>query len=385
MTTPDRRMLGRRRPKLAPALMLARMLGTETPVHPASVGNLAEATFDLYGNDRYGDCGPVCVANQYRQVTQYLTTSQTNPTLDDVLLLYRESGNPNFDPNDPGGPGDGGVDMQTMLEALTEFGLWHGAGPNPVDRPVCFAKVDVYSPEQLRAAVAIFGSVLWGVNLEDAQRDQPVVWDYAPGTGEWGSHAVLCGGYGPGGFELISWGQYFNATNEFVSHQLEEAWVLVWPQHLSSGREFLANLDVATLEGDYTALTGRPFPVPITPPPPPVSSDPDRALAAVAVDWLTEHHYGRNAHMAEALRTWLSDKGVWEPVSGPNTEQVTTGPDDAPVPRDRGSTHLIVDGARYRPVYAVNGKAVRGAVFRNATGQYYAGTPARLVRLVPVQ
>lgn len=42
---------------------------------------------------------------------------------------------------------------------------------------------------------------------------------------------------------------------------MDEAWVVVWPEHLSS-RAFLEGVDVKALAADYQSITGRPLPLP---------------------------------------------------------------------------------------------------------------------------
>src|SRR2546421_561515 len=92
-----------------------------------------------------------------------------------------------------------------------------------------FAKLDfgLYD-DDLDAAVSIFGGVLWGVNLLEAQQAQtdaePPKWDYRK-SGEWGGHAVLHGTYeGPALDDVISWAIRVQTTAAFRLNQLEEAW-----------------------------------------------------------------------------------------------------------------------------------------------------------------
>ena len=42
---------------------------------------------------------------------------------------------------------------------------------------------------------------------------------------------------------------------------VEEAWVVVWPEHLGT-REFEQGVDLAQLKADYQALTGGPLALP---------------------------------------------------------------------------------------------------------------------------
>lgn len=288
--------LGLLPPSNAPALRLSDILTGVVPDHPASVDNLSKATYGLYGNDKFGDCGPTMVANSRRQVTAYLTGQQADPTQDDVFDLYRRSGNPDFDPIT--GYGDRGVVLQDMLDAV------HKGGIGGVTS-ICHAKVDVSNLDEVEAAIAIFGDLHLGVDLKEAQEtqtDNGGPWDYVKRSGEWGGHAVLAGTYtgdgdaGQSDISVVTWAQIMGTTDAFWSHQVQEAWVVVWPEHLGA-KEFLEGVDQAALAAAYTALTGRDFPVQPTPQPPvppvgPVDPAPDAADQALAV----------------AFNTWLSAK-----------------------------------------------------------------------------
>lgn len=262
------------------ALPLGRFLTGVVPVYPPNVDHLQALglTFGLYGNDRFGVCGPTSLANYTRMVTCWLTGKQFTPSQDDVFDLYRRSGNPNFDP--ASGQDDNGVVMQEMLDAARSGGF---AG-----RPViCFAKVDMTNLDEVRAAVAIFGGVLLGVDLRQAQQDQTSrgIWDYVASP-EWGGHAVLAGAYDdrPGDVSdllgIITWAEDVECTSSFLHQQLDEAWVVVLPEHLGT-KAFLEGVDVKALAQAYTALTGEPFPVqPPTPPEPPAPPVPPVAPPA---------------------------------------------------------------------------------------------------------
>lgn len=300
------RALGRRPPTNKPALMLGPLLTGVLPAHSAAADHFAKVpTWILGGNDKYGVCGPVAVANQRLLVTTYLTGVPEIASQADIFDLYRRSGNPTFDPNDPGGPGDGGVDMQTMLEAVVATGIGG-------KKALAFAKVDVTSLDEVEAAVDIFGSDLLGVTLDVSQNAQTDTgqWDNVPNDAVWGGHAVLDGRYSdaPDVGGVVTWALIVNFTDAFEAHQIDEAWVVIWPEHLTSAT-FLAGVDLATLAADYTALTGRPFPAPMppspAPPPVPAPGDPDAAFAAVLRPWVAARHSGTNKVVATAAKAWL--------------------------------------------------------------------------------
>jgi hypothetical protein len=265
------------------ALSFDSLLTGVVPEHPKLANNFTNvADFDMYGNDEFGVCGPAAVANQRKQVTKYLGDSEKSPGLSDVFDLYRRSGNPNFDPSTDAD--DNGVEMQTMCDALMAEGI---AGV----KPVAFGQISPSNFEAIRAAIAVFGSVLWGVDLKIAQQRQTDqgLWDYR-NSAEWGGHCVLGGGYtsvASRDFKIETWAELVDVTDSFVTHQLEEVWVLVWPEHLKT-KEFQEGVDVAALASSFKQLTGKDLPVPTPPPVTPPSSDADTVLAQAMHAWLSE-------------------------------------------------------------------------------------------------
>jgi hypothetical protein len=221
----------------------------------------------------------VSYGNLRKLITSYLVGVEQPVTEADVLALYTLV-NPTFNPADPGGPGDAGVDMQTMLELALTNGF---AGAKPVG----FAKVDTSNLDEVRAAISIFGGLLLGVDLEVAQQTQTDAggpWDFSDSP-VWGGHAVLAGlytgdpGAGHGDISVITWAQVMGTTDTFEQHQLAEAWVVIFPEHLDHPA-FQQGVDLAALATAYQELTGRPFPavvpapVPVPPTPTPVPPTP---------------------------------------------------------------------------------------------------------------
>lgn len=260
------RRLGRRASDpQRPTLHLGNYLTGAVPAHPVAVDHFSKVTdWGLYSNDQYGVCGPTSVANSRKLTTRYLTSTEQSPSLDDVYDLYRRSGNPSFDPATDAD--DNGVDMATMLSAVLAGGIGGIQG-------VAYAKVDVTNLDEVRAALAIFGFLLLGVDLETAQQTQTDrgLWEYKR-SGEWGGHAVLAGQYTSAAHgadvSVITWADVVGTTDAFWTHQVQEAWVLVWPEHLGSAA-FQQGVDLAALAADFESLTGRPFPT-VTPAPTPV-------------------------------------------------------------------------------------------------------------------
>lgn len=297
---------GRRPPKRAPAIRLSRILTGTVPDHPAAVDYLAAlgGGWSILGNDRAGDCCAVTWANIRRLVTATLA-SEDYPSQDEVWQLYRTQ-NPDFDPNGgpdtngPGSPADAGMEIQLLLEDLHRAG-----GPDGV-KAVAFAKVDHTNADEVRAAIAIFGYVWTGVvvtaaNMDEFGAGEP--WDYVRRSAVEGGHSVITAGYGPpgagplaGDARIITWAQETSFTDTYWAHEVDECWVVLWPEHLGS-REFLQGVDLTALAADYQSITGRPLPLPSPVPPAPAPGP--AALAELAalvrqtwsglLGWLDKH------------------------------------------------------------------------------------------------
>jgi hypothetical protein len=325
---------GRRAPKNAPAIRFGDILrqGAVIPPHPSSADYLSHLTnWQMLGNDSAGDCVAVTWANMRRLVTAVLST-ENYPTQDQVWEIYKTQ-NPQFDPNGdpnvdgPGSQADGGMDIQTLLEYLVSTG-----GPDGV-KALAFAKVDFTNEDELAAAIAIFGDTWDGFNVSQANEDQFAAgqpWDYVPTSPVIGGHSVLSGGYKPGWDDFITWARETGFTAAFREQQVQETWIVVWPEHVGTA-QFEAGVDRAAFVAAYFALTGKvlvlppaptppipsptPAPTPVpsptpTPGPSPAPDAADIALVATLGPWSREHHIGRNEVAARAVKAWLVAKGL---------------------------------------------------------------------------
>lgn len=302
---------GRRAPSRRPALALSRALTGKIPAHPTAADYLARlAAWQMLGNDVAGDCVAVTWANVRRLVTS-IAGAENYPSQDEVWAIYKTQ-NPGFDPNGdpnvngPGSTADGGMDIQTLLEYLVKRG-----------DVLAFAKVDPTSPDEVKAAIAIFGFVWTGIVVQAANQNdfadgQP--WDYHRSSPDEGGHSVITGGYGAGGpgplggdERFITWAEETSFTDAYWRRKVEEAWVVIFPEHLTHPA-FLAGVDLAALAADYTALTGKPFPAVIPPTPAPVPSPPPAPAPA------TDPRVAEAAALAQQLNTLMQavvhDNGV---------------------------------------------------------------------------
>ena len=300
-----------------PVLKLGPLLTGVTPDHPATVDHLSQippSRWGMLGNNQYGDCGPADVFHDRMLVSKYLANVDIFPDTAAVLDLYKRSGNPNF-PQD-----DNGVVMADMLAQVHKVGIISGG---QMVKCVAYAQVDVTDLDEVHAAIAIFGSLSCGADLDKAQSDQTDAgkpWDYVSDSPEWGGHAFLIGKYtgdsgsGRPDIGLISWGSPMALTDSFWAHQVQEAWAVIWPEHLTN-RSFLTGVDQSLLAQDYKILTGSDLPVMPTPSPAgqTVTSTQLAANSALAVQahpWLKYQHTGISGNLAQALNNWVKAWGL---------------------------------------------------------------------------
>lgn len=267
---------GRRPPKNAPALQLSQFLraGVTTPPHPATddvTGSMSG--WEMLGNDAAGDCEAVRWANDRRVQTTLLSGKPNYPTQAQVWQVYQTQ-NPGFVPgNGPHGYGsddDQGMDTQTLCEYLVAHG-----GPDGV-KALAFAKVDLTNVAETDAADAIFGGLWFDITVLDANQDdfaQGKPWDYHAGSQVDGGHAVKGVGYidETGRKRFLTWARETSMTAAFFKKQVDEAWVVIWPEIVGTAG-FQAGIDQAALVAAYSAITNGKVLVlpsvnpPVTPP-----------------------------------------------------------------------------------------------------------------------
>lgn len=321
---------GRKPPKNAPAIEFAkiRRAGSAAIIPPTSIDYLEalNGIWQMLGNDQYGDCVAVTWAN-VRLLMSHYAGGNKYPTQDQVFTFYKTQ-NPGF-PSE-----DNGMDIQTALEDLVKSG-----GPDGV-KAVAFAKVDYTSKAEVQAAIDTFGFVWVGINVLDINQDEfgeNKPWNYVASSPVDGGHSVVAGGYGPAGTGALAgdvrfetWAQETSFTDSFWQHQVEECWVVIWPENMGTD-SFQSNIDSDALAAEYSLVTDgkvlefppgptpqptpvpTPAPVPVTPPPVPVPGpDSDsQALWDVAGPWVAKARYRSDLKaLKAALETFGYAKGL---------------------------------------------------------------------------
>ena len=292
--------LGRRDPSNGPAIEFGEHV-TDTPPTAPIVNPAPQLVWPMDMNNEWGDCVVAGFDHGMEAIYKALVGSYTNLTVSQSLSYYRTQ-NPDFDPTT--GVGDNGMDIQTFLAYLAKHGQILG-----------FAKIDHTNPAEMDTAIYLGLAIITGETLTKAQQTQQV-WDVVPNDPVWGGHCTVSVGY-PGADRdtCVTWGKTIDMTERFVQTAVEEAWFVVTQAHINNP-SFRAGYDMVSFAAQYKALTGRDFPVPVTPPAPapaptpPAPVDPDHELAQVAKVWASQRHYGQNHVMALALQKWIVEKSL---------------------------------------------------------------------------
>ena len=195
----------------------------ELPPIPAAIAwGAAVKDWPMLGNNRFGDCAFAGAAHIEQQFAGANGKSFV-PAEADVLNDY--SAVTGFDPDKPY------TDRGTfLLDALNYWRKTGVCGGRKIDAYV-MAKHD--DPDQIRAAIYLFGAAYVGVQLPMSAFDQKV-WDiqgsmFNPDNkpGSAGGHCVCLVGYDADGPICITWGQVKRMTWRWWLQYADEAYACV--------------------------------------------------------------------------------------------------------------------------------------------------------------
>jgi hypothetical protein len=205
-----------------------------------------------------------------------------------------------------------------LQDCLAQWRRPPGLGGHTI---AAYFAVDPQDTAMVRAALYLFGALYVGVALPkvaQGQLDAGLPWDVVEDDGgEDGGHCVHLGAASRGGnYAVTTWGRVQQVTPAWWRRYVVEAWAPVSTTWVQAGLS-PAGLDAATLNHDFTALTGEvgPFPPSIVPPTPAAALDSTRGrhagpptppgLTPAAADPATEVD-DIDVELATALRRWLA-------------------------------------------------------------------------------
>jgi len=238
---------------------LSKHIGQMPPPPPSSNWYADVPVWGMLGNDEVGDCVDAAVLHMILQMTSYVSpASAPLPTTEEAIALY--SANTGYDPAIPG------TDQGSYVlgpSGLMQYWLTHGVTCGGVlNKPTAFLQITHPNPVEWQQAVALFGSVMIGMQLPARIVDGDTVPDvWADPTGPIaGGHEILLVGYEqtPIGviYDLVSWGEHYLATEDFLKNTMDEAVCVIDPAFFSVTGQDPAGVDMATLAADMEAMRG---------------------------------------------------------------------------------------------------------------------------------
>ena len=289
--------------RLSPVLQEA-----ELPAPPSAMDWQAnDIVWPMYGNDMWGDCVWAETGHAINQATFYATGREIEPTDEDILKGYSDV--TGFDPN-AGASGSNPTDNGTYLQDAMNYWRKTGIAGHQI---VAYASLDVANLDEVKQAIALFGSISIGMNFPASamrQFNAGETWDVVRGSKIEGGHCVLGGAYDENGVGIVTWGAETRMTWKFWQKYVDEAWVYFDKDGLKeAGSYFTGAASFYALGQEFASLTGEknpvpapqpqptptPTPVPTPPPSPAPTPDPRVAQAAALV------------HEADALMQQLAN------------------------------------------------------------------------------
>ena len=302
------------------ARLYARMFLKAGVTPPATVDYSGFTPIGMLGNDSVGDCVEAGAGHVFEQQTFYGQGSEYAVSTQQAISMYSQV--TGYNPADPN------TDQGTVLQDGLDYMRKTGIGGHKI---AAFAQLDPTNMNEVKTAVAEFGTVMIGFPFPDSAMDQfnkGQPWDVVPGATIDGGHCVIVVGYTSAYLLVITWGAVQKMTyafwNTYVAGKGQggEAWALVDQEWVNkqTGKD-PEGVDLTAFGAQYAALTNQPNPFPNsptptpvptpTPTPTPVPVGPDAteiALAGAAHRWMDR--YFKPKYMVTALENWLTDKNL---------------------------------------------------------------------------
>jgi len=224
--------------------------------------------WNMAANDRAGCCTCSGAGHMVTQTEHYGQAKDVTIADADTLKMYTALSG--YNPKT--GANDDGASLQDALNYWRKTGL---AGY----KIEAFAQIDASNLDLVRACISIFGAVYTGFNFPAGAMDQfdagkPwTVPTTKAGQKVDGGHCVPFMAYDPTGFTCVTWGKAQKLDLAFYQKYFapeNDVWVAIDTDWLTRTGNSPDGLDVATLNADYAALTGKPGPFTVTPAPSPV-------------------------------------------------------------------------------------------------------------------
>jgi hypothetical protein len=229
-------------------LKLGDYLAPDLPAPPSSSGNLARVyaalgssdptvLFPLDGNDVTGNCTIAGLAHWVTIINGFLGRKRI-PSLEEINGLYFQLT----------GGADTGLDLGTVCRYI-RANRWLGEDPI-----LAFAEVNVRKPTQFCQALAYFGPLYSGIQVQaNAIQDFEARVPWTPGDLTDGGHCIITADYAPDNDTELTWGNTELATPAWRAECLDEAYVLIPKEAAEPG--YIPGFDSDRLLRDLAEVT----------------------------------------------------------------------------------------------------------------------------------
>lgn len=204
--------------------------------------NMPAEAWGMALNDKLGCCTASGAAHSLMTWGSYGKLSYTPLTDPDVLDLYIATSGYK--------PGQPSTDKGALCTDVLSHWLDNPVGGRKLS---AFARVNPQNAAEVRAAVEIFGGLYVGVRLTQQQVDDAGDYAWSPAPGADLGHCIWIPAANQVALRCITWGMIQDLTWEFMASQCDEAYALLHPNWLSSGRT-PEGLDVKALMGAMADL-----------------------------------------------------------------------------------------------------------------------------------
>ena len=233
------------RVKLADHLVPAQL-----PPIPAVVDYASLVKFwPVYMNKQIGDCTCAGIAHAVQAWTAYTRGLITLP-VNAVLDLYEAMG---YVPGNPAT--DNGAIEHDVLEYVQRVGI----GGHKI---MAYAQVDHKNPDEMKAALYLFGSVYLGAHMPQSALDQTNAgqpWSVQTGSPIKGGHCFVLQRWdvAQAPMDVVTWGQLQRMTIEWWMDYGDEAWVMVSPDWLNASGKTITGVDLVSLGDQFSVITDQ--------------------------------------------------------------------------------------------------------------------------------
>lgn len=232
--------------KLAPvrpdnSRMFAYYQTSPLPAPPATVKVPKVADWQMFGNDRYGDCTFAGIAHAEMAVSAILNLNETPPVAQGVIDAYLSYTK--------------GQDVGAVEADLLKYWKSNALFSGPA---AAYAQSDKSDQVELKSIIASYGFTYIGIEVpspceQQFANRQPWALTHTPADNNIiGGHCIILVGYDEKYFYGITWGAVQAIEWTWLQTYMDESWAVITPEVVASGK--LGDLRLDELLADIAKL-----------------------------------------------------------------------------------------------------------------------------------